>query len=252
MSNKKRLLTIGVLVAMMAMFLAVPSAAVYAQESNGLLPDCATQGGEFAGTCSSCELLSFFGILSQRVTLYAGGATLFAVFAGGVYWLTSFGNAQRVQRGKQIFIGAVIGTALVFGGYTIVNTTILAFSGSTSTGTATLFKTEEEWNQICEAVITPPAPATPEPSSQQSSEPEINPATGVPVDGQSCTSPKCSDNCVYIAGICAPPCIDYGGECIAQSQSDSCATTISASGDCPSSTPVCCEAAIPVPPNAYE
>jgi hypothetical protein len=57
-----------------------------------------------------------------RFLLGSMGAVALIYFVwGGVQWLTSGGNAERVNRGKQIMINTVFSIILAFGSYLIVN-----------------------------------------------------------------------------------------------------------------------------------
>ena len=48
---------------------------------------------------------------------------------GGFWWLISTGNQERINRGKQIMIGAAIGLILSLMSYILVTFTISALSG---------------------------------------------------------------------------------------------------------------------------
>ena len=39
---------------------------------------------------------------------------------GGIYWITSQGNPEKVKKGMGIFVSAVIGLFIVFGAYMLV------------------------------------------------------------------------------------------------------------------------------------
>ena len=40
---------------------------------------------------------------------------------GGFLWLTSMGNSDRVEKGKNTLIWATLGLALIFGAYALTN-----------------------------------------------------------------------------------------------------------------------------------
>lgn len=40
---------------------------------------------------------------------------------GGVLWLVSAGNAERLQRGKDIFVWSIVGIVIIFSSYAIVS-----------------------------------------------------------------------------------------------------------------------------------
>lgn len=49
-----------------------------------------------------------------------GSLALLAFVYGGIVFLTSAGSRERVEKGRQIIIGAVIGVVIVFASYTII------------------------------------------------------------------------------------------------------------------------------------
>ena len=62
-----------------------------------------------------------------------GSVVLLMFIYGGATWILSAGNSERVQKGKQIIFGAIIGLLIVFGSYTIVYYT-LEYMGVTEGG----------------------------------------------------------------------------------------------------------------------
>jgi len=65
-----------------------------------------------------------------QVGLTIIGAITFMIFIiGGTYWLLSAGNADRVKKGTETMIWAVIGLFVVFGAYGILSTVISGLTG---------------------------------------------------------------------------------------------------------------------------
>lgn len=63
-------------------------------------------------------------IVGRAVTIFtglSGSVALLMFMYGGVMWLTSGGNAERVERGKKIFTWATIGLVIIFGAYAILS-----------------------------------------------------------------------------------------------------------------------------------
>ena len=58
--------------------------------------------------------------LSQIILGVVGSLALLAFIAGGLMFLLSGGNTERVTQGKQIILGAVIGLVIVFASYAII------------------------------------------------------------------------------------------------------------------------------------
>lgn len=65
------------------------------------------------------ELLG--GIIKAALGV-VGALTLLMLVWGGFQWLTSAGNSEKVEKGTQTMIWAVIGVFLVFASYLIVST----------------------------------------------------------------------------------------------------------------------------------
>ncbi len=126
---------------------------------------------------------------------YSIGSFAILMFViGGVLWITSAGNPERVQRGRTILVETVVGTLLLFAAYTIIGFTIAALVGTPPGGKVTLFGGADEWYEIC--TERNPIYAT-----------SCNPSDGV-ADGASCqVSGQCNDGAV---------CICYQGQCVAR------------------------------------
>ena len=56
-----------------------------------------------------------------------GSIALLLFVYGGFMWMTSAGNSERIQKGKNIFIWATVGLVMIFGSYAILNTIFDAF-----------------------------------------------------------------------------------------------------------------------------
>lgn len=66
--------------------------------------------------------LSFIGIIFLLLMIY-----------GGILWMTSFGNEQKVTKAKDLIIGAVIGLVIVLAAYAITNFVVGAVVGAAGT-----------------------------------------------------------------------------------------------------------------------
>ncbi len=86
-----------------------------------LIPEACTSGAATTKTCGLPELLQV-GINLARIILALSGALALIMFIyGGFIWLTAAGSSERVDKGRKILIGAVIGLIIIFGAVTIVN-----------------------------------------------------------------------------------------------------------------------------------
>lgn len=59
-----------------------------------------------------------------------GAVALLYMVWGGVTWMTSGGNAERVKKGKDTVVWAVLGLALIFSSYVIVRFVIEVLNGA--------------------------------------------------------------------------------------------------------------------------
>ncbi len=63
------------------------------------------------------------------------GSLAFVMFIyGGVMWMTSAGNADRVKKGQSILIWTVLGLGVIFASYAAVNAILNAITSGTITG----------------------------------------------------------------------------------------------------------------------
>jgi hypothetical protein len=83
--------------------------------------------GEENDPTDSAEL---FGLILRGFLGIVGTFSLIAFIAGGVMWLTSSGNPEQVKKGKDIFVYALIGIAVVFSSYIVLNFVISTLTGS--------------------------------------------------------------------------------------------------------------------------
>jgi hypothetical protein len=81
------------------------------------IPDCTS----LAGQCSdvSIFLITAVGIGSYVFTIIGALALLMFLY-GGIIWITSHGNPEKVKKGMEIFVAAVIGLVIVFSAYMLV------------------------------------------------------------------------------------------------------------------------------------
>lgn len=99
---------------------------------NGILP--AETGGKGCpqgaeGNCGDYSLNDFISLaikISDYILGIVGSLALLAFVYGGIVFLISGGSSEKVEKGKQILLGAVIGLAVVFASYTIIQFTMSA------------------------------------------------------------------------------------------------------------------------------
>lgn len=67
-----------------------------------------------------------------------GSLSLLVFIYGGVIFLTSAGNRERITRGRTAIIGAVIGIIIVFASYTVITFVLNAFGVPNAANWATI------------------------------------------------------------------------------------------------------------------
>lgn len=72
------------------------------------------------GDCSVNDFLQIGIGISELILGVVGSLALLAFIYGGVLWLISGGSSDKIAKGKQAIIGAVIGLVIVFFSYTII------------------------------------------------------------------------------------------------------------------------------------
>ena len=86
-------------------------------QAEGIVPTDGKEDGSYE--------LSDFTVLMINVATWilgiSGSLALLAFIVGGLMFLTSAGNKERVEQAKKILSGAVIGLAIVFFSYIIIN-----------------------------------------------------------------------------------------------------------------------------------
>ncbi len=124
------------------------------EDESKLIPQCALT----TGSCTICDVLIFFGKIGQFILRFLSSIVILMVVIGGVFWISSAGNSERVDRGKQIMLGAFIGSVMVFLGFVIVNLTMVALLGGSGKTKqfeiVSPFGGSVPWNQYCENPAT--------------------------------------------------------------------------------------------------
>lgn len=85
--------------------------------TGGLLPDCA-----YAGNCRSVnDLLQVLITVVREAFKYIGSIAFFFFVFGGITIVLSFGNPEKVTKGKEIITAAVVGIIVSFSAYVLVD-----------------------------------------------------------------------------------------------------------------------------------
>jgi hypothetical protein len=92
-----------------------------------LSPDCA----DF-GTCDFCDVLDGFAILTRWILGISGAVALVMFVWFGFRFIISAGRSDAVSGAKRGLVGTVIGLAIVFGAWEIINLVLYATITSSS------------------------------------------------------------------------------------------------------------------------
>ncbi|MBU1179848.1 pilin [Patescibacteria group bacterium] len=72
------------------------------------------------------------GRIISAVLGIVGSIALLMFIYGGFLWLTSGGSPEKIKKGKDVLVWAVIGLAIIFLSYTLVNFVISGLTGKTT------------------------------------------------------------------------------------------------------------------------
>ncbi|MFA5124882.1 MAG: hypothetical protein WC473_03645 [Patescibacteria group bacterium] len=83
------------------------------------------------GVCGLCDLLQV-GITGTNMILSLSGivALLLFIYGGTWFWLLSFGDQNKIKKGKSLMINTVIALAIIMAAFTIVNFLFTSLVGS--------------------------------------------------------------------------------------------------------------------------
>lgn len=95
--------------------------------------------------CNICDIALIFTNASNLIAMALSGTALLMFIVGGMFWIFSNGNEQRIERGKQILTGTVIGLGIVFLAWFLVNVIVRIAASSSSSGKTTLFDAKTGW-----------------------------------------------------------------------------------------------------------
>lgn len=104
------------------------------------------------GECSLDQIMQVVVNVTIFILGISGSVVLLMFVYGGFLWVTSQGNAQRVEKGKDTITQAVIGFALILLAYSMINFLIAALAGNAATPGDTL---EETIREACQTGTNP-------------------------------------------------------------------------------------------------
>ncbi len=90
--------------------------------------------GKNCGNYTLNDFVGILGIVAKRFLQLSGSLALLAFIIGGVMLILSGGNKERVQKGQQILVAAVVGLVIVFTSWLIISFTYKALTGNSWSG----------------------------------------------------------------------------------------------------------------------
>lgn len=82
----------------------------------------------------SSDVRVILGRVIKGFLSIVGSIALLMFVYGGVLWLTSAGNSERIKKGKDILVWAVLGLGIIFSAYAITNAIINSLTAGSVTG----------------------------------------------------------------------------------------------------------------------
>ncbi len=109
---------------------------------NGHIIDTKCLGKDASTQCGLAQMYQTIVNFTQVLLALTGSAALLMFTYGGVQWILSAGNQERVQKGRAAMEAAAIGIAIILGAWVMVNFIIWALSGGQNINTVTIFGRE--------------------------------------------------------------------------------------------------------------
>lgn len=128
---KKSLVILGT-IALLAVPLVAPFL-VHAQDTTSS-STTVTLYNPLGTTSEDSDIRVILGRVIRGLLSVIGSLALLMFVYGGVLWMTSAGNSERVKKGKDIIVWAVLGLGVIFSAYAITNALIQALTTGSVTG----------------------------------------------------------------------------------------------------------------------
>jgi hypothetical protein len=119
-----------------------------------IVPACATSGE--GGIC--CAVVGISNVARFIVGITGSLALLFFIF-GGFNWITSAGNSSKVDSGRKMMTGAVIGIFITLFAWVAVNFILVSLAGQKANSTYTITGLNQSWYNICSSTNYDPCAA---------------------------------------------------------------------------------------------
>ena len=129
---KKSLIYIASFVFLLVMVFGVFSLSVYANDEPpaGETPDVLTNPlGSFR---TLQQAPSQVGTIIGGIFGVVGALAVLMIVYGGLMWMTSGGNQERVKKGRDVLVWATVGIVVIFSSYIILNFVLNVLTGTTA------------------------------------------------------------------------------------------------------------------------
>ena len=83
---------------------------------------------ELTNPLGTTDVRIVIGRLIQALLGVTGAIALLMFVWGGFQWLISGGTPEKVKKGKETLIWAIIGLAVILGAYMLISTLVIAFN----------------------------------------------------------------------------------------------------------------------------
>ena len=90
-------------------------------------------GVNLANPLGTDDVRVIIGQIIKAALGLSGSIALIMFIWGGFLWLTSNGNAEKIEKGRGVLIWATIGLVIIFFAYTIVNAVLTALTSGSVT-----------------------------------------------------------------------------------------------------------------------
>lgn len=102
--------------------------------SNVLAATTTTSTGvNLVNPLATSDVRVIIGTIIKAALGLSGSIALIMFIWGGFLWLTSNGNAEKIEKGRSVLIWATIGLIVLFFAYTIVNAVLSAITAGAVT-----------------------------------------------------------------------------------------------------------------------
>lgn len=92
------------------------------------LPAAAQEAVALPNPLGTTNAAVIIGRIIAVLTGFVGGIALLVFIYGGFQWLTALGNPEKIKKGRDIMLWAILGIAIMFGSYIVARFIIVAIT----------------------------------------------------------------------------------------------------------------------------